>query len=222
MLHRLSGHLIKLVRFSSRRELSLEIDSSVLKRLQEINERSLRVELVGGGCSGLQVCFSLDSNLSGATDQTFELDSSGHRVIVDIESLKELNGARLEYQDDLIKRLATNKRQLIEVTEAASNELHRLLSQRNSSPSAGMRLSLKRHGCSGVSFELSYASGNTKRDELVEVANGIRLYIDPMAIMNVAGTRMDFVHDKLERKFTFSNPNASRTCGCGESFKFEK
>ncbi|KXZ45088.1 hypothetical protein GPECTOR_58g536 [Gonium pectorale] len=56
-----------------------------------------------------------------------------------------------------------------------------------------------------------------KFDELVEV-RGVRILIEPAALMHVLGTKMDYVEDKLRQEFVFINPNAKGTCGCGESF----
>lgn len=76
-------------------------------------------------------------------------------------------------------------------------------------------------GCNGLAYTLDYCQeGDIQaggRQEVVE-QDGIRVVIDPSALMYVVGTRMDFVEDALRSEFVFENPNATGTCGCGESF----
>ncbi len=72
-------------------------------------------------------------------------------------------------------------------------------------------------GCSGLSYTLEYADEKGKFDEIVE-DKGVTVLIDPKAVMFILGTEMDFVEDKLQNGFTFSNPNEKGRCGCGESF----
>lgn len=62
-----------------------------------------------------------------------------------------------------------------------------------------------------------HADTRGKFDELIE-DHGVRVLIDPAALMHVLGTKMDFVQDELRSEFVFVNPNAKGTCGCGESF----
>lgn len=83
-----------------------------------------------------------------------------------------------------------------------------------------LKLGVKRRGCNGLAYTLNYADKPEKFDELVE-SNGVKMLIDPGAIMHVLGTKMDFIEDKLRSEFVFVNPNAKGTCGCGESFTSE-
>ena len=65
---------------------------------------------------------------------------------------------------------------------------------------------------------MNYAETKPKFDEEVDVGEGVKVFIDPMALMHVVGTVMDFEETELSREFTFNNPNAKGSCGCGESF----
>lgn len=68
-----------------------------------------------------------------------------------------------------------------------------------------------------MSYTLNYANSKNKFDELVE-EKGVKILIEPQALMHILGTKLDFVEDRLRSEFVFVNPNAKGTCGCGESF----
>lgn len=69
-----------------------------------------------------------------------------------------------------------------------------------------------------MAYTLNYADKKGKFDEEVD-ADGVKVLIDASALMHVLGTRMDYIEDKLRSEFVFINPNATGTCGCGESFQ---
>jgi iron-sulfur cluster assembly protein len=104
----------------------------------------------------------------------------------------------------------------ITITEAAAERVRALLSKRGK-PSAGIRISVRTKGCSGLSYTLEYADERGKFDEVVE-DKGVTVLIDPKATMFILGTEMDYVEEKLQSGFTFKNPNEKGRCGCGESF----
>jgi iron-sulfur cluster assembly protein len=102
------------------------------------------------------------------------------------------------------------------VTDAAAARIQALLDSRGK-PSAGVRIGVRTKGCSGLSYTLEFADEAGKYDEVVQ-QKGVTVLIDPKAVMFLIGTEMDFVEDKLESGFRFSNPNEKGRCGCGESF----
>jgi iron-sulfur cluster assembly protein len=101
-------------------------------------------------------------------------------------------------------------------SDTAANRLKVLLSQKRED-AIGIRIGVKKRGCSGLSYTLDYAKEPKPKDEIVE-QQGIKIFIDPQALMTVTGTKMDFQEDHLKAEFVFLNPNAKSFCGCGESF----
>lgn len=81
----------------------------------------------------------------------------------------------------------------------------------------GLRLGVRRTGCSGWAYELEMAT-EAQADETRVEDQGITILITPKALPMMAGTVVDFVHDGLVREFRFRNPNVTGECGCGESF----
>src|SRR6195952_62133 len=104
--------------------------------------------------------------------------------------------------------------QAMMVTGGAADRIKALLAKRGK-PSLGIRVGVRSRGCSGLTYTLEYADEKGKFDELVE-DKGVTILIDPKATMFILGTEMDFIDDKLESGFKFTNPNEKGRCGCGE------
>jgi iron-sulfur cluster assembly protein len=80
----------------------------------------------------------------------------------------------------------------------------------------GVRVGVTNGGCAGMSYTMDYAEEVKPLDEVVE-DKGVKVFIDPKAILFLIGTEMDFVREKLGARFVFNNPNQTAACGCGES-----
>ncbi len=111
--------------------------------------------------------------------------------------------------------MARPKPQVLRLTDAAASRIRDILA-RSERPIAGVRVGVKNGGCAGMSYTMEYAETVDPRDEVVE-DKGVRLLIDPKAVLFLLGTEMDFRTDKLSAGFVFSNPNQTSACGCGSS-----
>ncbi|MEZ5690952.1 MAG: iron-sulfur cluster assembly accessory protein [Rickettsiales bacterium] len=105
---------------------------------------------------------------------------------------------------------------VITISDEAVVRIKDLLSKRGK-VSEGVRVGVRSRGCSGLSYTIEYADEINKFEDVVE-KDGIKVIIDPKAVMFLLGTEMDFVEEKLKSGFTFRNPNEKGRCGCGESF----
>jgi len=105
---------------------------------------------------------------------------------------------------------------IITVSDNAAKQVKSLLDKRGKA-SAGIRVGVKKGGCSGLSYTIEYADDVQKFEEVVE-DKGVTVLIDPKAVMYLIGSEMDFVEEKFKSGFTFKNPNEKGQCGCGESF----
>ena len=107
------------------------------------------------------------------------------------------------------------KPQVMRLSDAAAARIRELLAQ-SGRAIAGVRVGVKNGGCAGMSYTMEYAESAAKFDEVVE-DKGVKLLIDPKAVLFLLGTEMDFKVDKLSATFGFNNPNQTSACGCGES-----
>ena len=105
------------------------------------------------------------------------------------------------------------------LTEAAADRIKAIIAKADK-PIAGVRVGVKNGGCAGMSYTMEYAERIDKADEVVE-EKGVRVLIDPKAVLFLLGTEMDYRSDKLSAQFVFNNPNQTSACGCGESVKLK-
>jgi iron-sulfur cluster assembly protein len=105
---------------------------------------------------------------------------------------------------------------VISISDNAAEKIKALVKARIK-PTEGIRVNIKTRGCSGLSYNIEYADEIGKYDEVVE-EKGVRVLIDPKAIMFLIGSVMEYEEDKFKSGFTFRNPNEKGKCGCGESF----
>src|SRR3974390_106555 len=105
--------------------------------------------------------------------------------------------------------------QVMRLTDAAANRTQDILGKAGR-PIAGVRVGVKNGGCAGMSYTMEYAESAQALDEVVE-DKGVKLLIDPKAVLFLLGTEMDFQVDKLSSGFVFRNPNETSACGCGEA-----
>ena len=104
---------------------------------------------------------------------------------------------------------------MVNVTPTAAEEIKRLVEKQNQ-PNMGLRMAVKGGGCSGLSYGLGF---DTQHDgDNVFEAAGVKVFVDPKSLIYLDGTTLDFVDGLEGRGFKFVNPNAQKSCGCGESF----
>ena len=106
---------------------------------------------------------------------------------------------------------------IIKLSENAANRIKEILSNTNET-TIGVRVGVKSGGCAGMSYIMEYASEIKPNEEVVE-DKGVKVLIDPTAVIYLLGTEMDYKKEKFSSQFIFKNPNETERCGCGESFK---
>ena len=111
------------------------------------------------------------------------------------------------------------KPQVMRLSDAAAARIKELLAK-SERPIAGVRVGVKNGGCAGMAYTMEYAERVEPADEVVE-DKGVRILIDPKAVLFLLGTEMDYKVDKLSAQFVFNNPNQTAACGCGESVQLE-
>ncbi len=104
---------------------------------------------------------------------------------------------------------------VVTLTDRAAKQMQQIMDSA-AADFIGVRIGVKNGGCAGMEYVMDYATEIAPLDEVVE-ENGIKVLIDPKAILFLIGTEIDFVVEKLSQRFTFSNPNQTDACGCGES-----
>ena len=104
---------------------------------------------------------------------------------------------------------------VVTLTEAAAARVKEIMS-RAETPYAGLRVGVKNGGCAGQEYVMEYADAAGPLDEVVE-DKGVKILIEPKAVLFLIGSEIDFETTKLASKFVFRNPNETDACGCGES-----
>ena len=108
-------------------------------------------------------------------------------------------------------------KQIITLSDNAAQRIKEIMSNAKDS-SIGVRIGVKSGGCAGMSYVMEYAKSSNSKDEVIE-DKGVKVLIDPSAVMYLLGTEMDYKKEELSSTFVFKNPNETERCGCGESFK---
>jgi iron-sulfur cluster assembly protein len=105
--------------------------------------------------------------------------------------------------------------QVMRLTDAAAMRIKDVMA-RAEKPVAGIRVGVKNGGCAGQEYTMEYADAVRPTDEVVE-DKGVKIMVDPKAVLFLLGTEMDYKTEKLSAQFIFNNPNQTSACGCGES-----
>ena len=108
-------------------------------------------------------------------------------------------------------------KQVITLSDRAAERVKQIMSNAKESI-IGLRVGVASGGCAGMSYVMEYAKEANPNDEVIE-DKGVKVLIDPKAIMYLLGTEMDYKKEEFSSTFVFKNPNETERCGCGESFK---
>lgn len=106
---------------------------------------------------------------------------------------------------------------MITVSENAKNQVLKLIKSEDYSANSFIRVGVKSGGCSGLSYELDFDNELKETDKVFE-DNGVKIVVEKKSMLYLVGTTLDYQGGLNGKGFNFINPNASRTCGCGESF----
>ena len=109
------------------------------------------------------------------------------------------------------------REQVIKLSQNAAERIKEIMSKAEGK-TIGVRVGVKSGGCAGMSYIMEYAK-DVKPNEEVISEKGVKVLIDPKAIMYLLGTEMDYKKESFTSQFVFKNPNETERCGCGESFK---
>lgn len=108
---------------------------------------------------------------------------------------------------------------MITISEVALNHLDDIMKEEGINKDTHyLRVGVKGGGCSGLSYVMDFDDSRTEHDELVETTSGLRVIIDKKSVLYLFGTELQYSTGLNGKGFQWVNPNASRTCGCGESF----
>jgi iron-sulfur cluster assembly protein len=116
---------------------------------------------------------------------------------------------------ETIVRTRRERPKVVTLTEAAAARVREIM-DRAETPYAGLRVGVKNGGCAGQEYVLEYAAAADPLDEVVE-DKGVKILIEPKAVLFLIGSEIDYEATRLAAKFVFRNPNETDACGCGES-----
>ena len=105
----------------------------------------------------------------------------------------------------------------ITISGKAIKEIHKIMEENNFTPDVGLRVGVKGGGCSGLTYSMGFDPESRDSDTIIE-QDDIKLYVDGKSLFYLMGTELDFTNGLNGKGFVFNNPNAKKTCGCGESF----
>ena len=105
----------------------------------------------------------------------------------------------------------------IKISEKAASEIKKVMGENKIPETAGLRLGVKGGGCSGFTYVLGFDENASGTDKVFD-ANGVRIFVDERSLPYLCGVLLDYQDGLSGKGFTFDNPNATRTCGCGHSF----
>ena len=114
-----------------------------------------------------------------------------------------------------VQAIPRKKMQVMTLTDAAANRVREAVAK-SEKPVIGLRVGVKNGGCAGMAYTMEYAESLNPYDEVVE-DKGVKVIIDPKAVLFLLGTEMDLKTDTFASTFVFNNPNQTSACGCGES-----
>lgn len=107
------------------------------------------------------------------------------------------------------------KKDIISITDSAADHIRELLKKDGNRP-IGISINIEAGGCSGSKYKFEYIYQKNELDEEVS-SNGVRVFINPSAVLKIFGTKLDYVDERIQSGFVFINPNEKAKCGCGES-----
>jgi len=105
---------------------------------------------------------------------------------------------------------------MIKLTKNARDKIKQIIDDKEKKP-IGLRAGVMGGGCSGFTYCLDFTYEKNEKDREI-IDNGIKIYVDPKSYLYLMGTEIDYIDGLSGKGFKFENPNARRTCGCGESF----
>jgi iron-sulfur cluster assembly protein len=104
---------------------------------------------------------------------------------------------------------------VLTLSDAAANRVQEII-EKADRPIAGVRVGVKNGGCAGMSYTMEYAEAQKPGEDVVE-DKGVKVFVDPKAVLFLLGTEMDYEKTKLAAQFVFKTPTQTAACGCGES-----